>query len=196
MRVLHSVHVINTNEKGGYTYFYSKCINFQNNPKIKHTHTSMEELTRIKSSTLGKDSWEGYNGLNGSCIFPYHYLYRPLLKTTTGRMENKAQRVALGKKTEVGDVKTLIEKELMRRQDRIIANMHMSLTFIWSLCALTMDCLHSSVYNPASVCWVTSSNQSPFWYWFSLLQNAGQNLVHYKQPWTLACLHAIWPPKK
>lgn len=47
---------------------------------------------------------------------------------TTGRMENKAQRIALGKKTEVGDVKS--EKELMRRQDRIIANMHMSLTFI------------------------------------------------------------------
>jgi hypothetical protein len=54
MRVLHSVHVINTNVKGGYTYFYSKCINFQNNTKKKHTHASVEELTRIKSRTLQK----------------------------------------------------------------------------------------------------------------------------------------------
>lgn len=52
-------------------------------------------------------------------------------KTTTGRMENKAQRVALGKKTEVGDVKTLSEKELNETagQDHSehvhVANIHM-----------------------------------------------------------------------
>lgn len=46
-------------------------------------------------------------------------------------MENKAQRVALGKKTEVGDVKTLSEKELNETagQDHSehvhVANIHM-----------------------------------------------------------------------
>lgn len=70
MRVLHSAHVINTNVKGGYTYFYSKCINFQNNPTMKHTHGSVEvanqnEVELSKERRVEKDIM----GLMGLAFF-------------------------------------------------------------------------------------------------------------------------------
>lgn len=92
MRVLHSANVINTNVKGGYTYFYSKCINFQNNPKMKHIHVSVEvahqnEVKHSKERIAEKDIM-GLMVLAFFHAITYSTLYS---KKITVRMENKAQ---------------------------------------------------------------------------------------------------------
>lgn len=70
MRVPHSAHVINTNVKGGYTYFYSKCTNFQNNPMMKHTHVSVE-VANQNEAALSKEriAEKDIMGLMGLAFF-------------------------------------------------------------------------------------------------------------------------------
>lgn len=93
MRVLHSVHVINTNVKGGYTYFYSKCINFQNNPMMKHTHVSVEvanqnEVEHTKERIAEKDIM-GLMGLAFFHAIAYITLYSKKYYSKNGKQSTE-----------------------------------------------------------------------------------------------------------